>query len=119
MTEDEVQRAGLDYLQYLMNQGKLWFTRLNSGEAFVKKGGKYYKISLCPPGTADAIVIRPVECQCNGMICDRINVLFPEFKSKTGKQSPAQKAFQAMVEAQGYRYVIIRSVEKLMELVPQ
>lgn len=29
-----------------------------------------------------------------------------------GYQSPAQKAFQAVVEAQGYKYTIIRNIEE-------
>ena len=41
-------------------------------------------------------------------------VLFLEVKSKTGAQSPSQRAFQAKVEAQGYAYAIIRSVDEAL-----
>lgn len=34
-----------------------------------------------------------------------------EMKTKTGRQSDSQKAFQKAVESQGYKYIIVRSVE--------
>lgn len=34
-----------------------------------------------------------------------------EFKNKTGRQQPAQKEWQAAVEAQGYRYALCRSFD--------
>ena len=116
MTEGEIKRACLEYLQLLQNQGKLWHTRLNAGE-FQTQSGRWAK--GCPLGTADAIVIREIASASPDDCLDSTEVLFVEFKSETGKQSPEQVAFQARVEAQGCRYVIIRSVEELMELVPQ
>jgi VRR-NUC domain-containing protein len=38
-------------------------------------------------------------------------VLFLEVKSRTGAQTPAQRAFQATVEAQGFPYEIVRSAD--------
>jgi hypothetical protein len=35
--------------------------------------------------------------------------VFLEFKTATGRQSPAQKRFQEIVESQGYQYHIIRN----------
>jgi len=115
MNEGEVQRACLEYLQYLQNQGKLWHTRLNAGE-FQTQSGRWAK--GCPPGTADAIVIREIASASPDDCLDSTEVLFVEFKSATGKQSPEQVVFQAMVEAQGCRYVIVRSAEELQEIVP-
>ena len=38
-------------------------------------------------------------------------ILFLEVKSKTGRQSAAQIAFEAAITAQGHAYAVIRSVE--------
>jgi hypothetical protein len=43
-------------------------------------------------------------------------VWFIEFKTESGKQSPAQKTWQLIVESQGFTYVVIRSVEQFQEL---
>jgi hypothetical protein len=40
-----------------------------------------------------------------------------EFKTEVGKQSPAQIQWQAKVEAQGYKYVVIRSLEEFKKLI--
>jgi hypothetical protein len=38
-----------------------------------------------------------------------------EFKTITGRQSDVQKRWQAVIEAAGYRYYIIRSFEQFKE----
>lgn len=43
--------------------------------------------------------------------------LFIEFKTKTGRQQDTQKRFQSVVEAQGYKYAIVRSEEEFIELI--
>jgi len=111
LTEADLKSAVTDYLQYQMNLGKLWFTRLNSGEAFVKKGSKFHKIQLCPEGTSDFIVIKKWKV---GVFCE---VFFLELKTIKGRQRPAQKAFQIIVEKQQGNYFIIRSVEELEEIL--
>jgi len=116
LSEADIKRACLDYLQYLQNQGKLMYLQLNAGE-FITQSGHWAK--GCPRGTADAVVIREIASANPDDCLDSVEVLFLEFKSKTGKQSQAQKDFQKMVEAQGCLYVTVRSVEVLMELVPQ
>jgi hypothetical protein len=40
-----------------------------------------------------------------------------EFKAEKGKQSLSQKWWQGVVEAVGYRYVVIRSVEDFQRIV--
>lgn len=40
-----------------------------------------------------------------------------EFKTKTGRQQKSQKCFQNAIEAQGYQYAIVRSVDDFIELV--
>ena len=124
MLESDLQRACEDYLQYQQNLGKLWFTRLNSGSAFLKKGDKFYKIALCEKGTSDFIVIkgqmfqfshrtRPNEKVETTAWFPYCKVIFLELKSAKGKQSSEQRAFKILVEAQGASYFVIRSMEEL------
>lgn len=47
----------------------------------------------------------------------RGKVLLIEFKTPTGRQSAKQKEWQARVEAQGFRYYIVRSLEDFQELI--
>lgn len=44
-------------------------------------------------------------------------VVFMEWKTQNGVQSEAQKKFQAKVEAEGFEYVIFRSVEQGKQFV--
>ena len=37
-----------------------------------------------------------------------------EMKTKQGHQSPSQKAWQSEVEAQGYKYIVVRSLDQFM-----
>ena len=110
-SEGDLKKIVNDYLQYQQNQGKLWFTRLNCGSAFVKKGGRSYAIELSEEGTADFIVIK------RNCLLEYTDVLFIELKSATGRSSPAQQAFKVIVENQGARYETIRSFEELEELL--
>lgn len=41
--------------------------------------------------------------------------VFLEFKTEKGKQSPAQKDWQALVENAGYRYCVVRSFEEFVK----
>ena len=40
-----------------------------------------------------------------------------ELKTETGRQSPSQRAWQKKVEAQGYRYVLVRGYREFCETV--
>jgi hypothetical protein len=45
--------------------------------------------------------------------------VFLEFKAPKGKQSLSQKWWQGVVEAVGYKYVVIRSVEDFQSLLAE
>lgn len=51
------------------------------------------------PGVSDLVIVSPGE------------VIFVEVKTPTGRQSPSQKEFQTTVEALGFRYILVRSLE--------
>ena len=125
MKEADLKLAVSDYLKYGTNQGRWYASRLNSGIAYIKRGDKYYAITLCEEGTADFMVImgnrEMVWKQLEYRKCDysyqnlgrRSKVIFLELKGDKGKQRPEQGAFQKLVEAQGAEYAVIRSIEEL------
>lgn len=43
--------------------------------------------------------------------------IFVEVKTPEGKQSPAQKKFQAHIESLGYRYHLVRSLEEFQVII--
>ena len=102
MNEADLKHCIDDYLTYSMNQGRFYFDRLNSGEVIIIAGKTRRRIKLCREGTADFFVLQSGK------------VTYLECKSETGKQSPAQKAFQILVEEQKARSVIVRNVGAVM-----
>ena len=108
LTESQIMRTVADYLQYAQNQGKLYYSRLNSGSAFVKRGNEFYKIHLCEAGTADFFILTKFQC---GLWIPRI--IFLEIKSEKGRTSPAQNAFKILVENQLAEYCVVRSLAEL------
>lgn len=86
----------LQYPEYLMYSVPMEATWRN----------KYYFEGLgSMAGVSDTIVMLPG------------HILFVEFKSRKGRQSPDQKIFQEKVELLGFEYFIIKSVEDFQRLV--
>lgn len=65
-----------------------------------------FKLTGLKKGVADTHILFP-----NGKI------IFVEFKTPTGTQRPEQKEFQLQVEALGFKYYIVRSVEQFKEII--
>ena len=116
MSESELKSTVDDYLQYQQNLGKLWFTRLNCGTAYVKKGNKYYAIQLCNEGTADFLVIKKTEPKL-GIDVNFSEAFFFELKSAQGKQTTYQKNFEEQVQEQGCKYFVLRNMEELEKIL--
>ena len=47
----------------------------------------------------------------------KYHALCVEFKTEVGRQSDAQRLWQSKVEAQGYRYEVVRSLEEFKRLI--
>jgi hypothetical protein len=45
--------------------------------------------------------------------------LFVELKTAKGRQTDSQKYFQKALEAQGYKYVVVRSIDEFRRIVTQ
>ncbi len=100
-------------MEYLAARRVLCF-RMNTGAVVSEYKGKKRFMRFGTPGMGDVLAFRQVyDPACNYF---HIDVLWLEVKAK-GKQSEAQKSFQAMVEAQGHRYAVVRSVEDVEALL--
>lgn len=60
------------------------------------------------PGVADLLLF---------VARDPYHALCIEMKDALGRQKPAQKEWQAMVERQGYKYCICRSLDQFREII--
>lgn len=112
LTEAQLKSAVEDYLQIQMNQGLLYFDRLNSGDFIEVRGNSRRRIKGCRKGTADFFVLTKFQC---GLWIPRI--IFLELKSFKGRSAPEQMAFKVMIEEQMAEYFIIQSVEELMKIL--
>ena len=123
LSEAEVKNACEEYLQYAMNQGKLWFSRMNAGDFIETRGDSRRRIKGAGKGTSDLIVIQSGQVHLeymgeqHGPGIPVGFVTFIELKSSDGKLRPEQIEFQAKVEALNCRYAIVRSVEDLQEVL--
>lgn len=65
------------------------------------------------PGVADLILLVPrcFKAHDDEGWYNTIHALCIEMKTAKGRQSPEQKAWQAIVEAEGYRYAVCRSFD--------
>ena len=124
LSEAEVKNACEEYLQYAMNQGKLWFSRMNAGSFIAGQGTPGERmIKGAGAGTADLIVIQAGSIQMFYRAISRGEpwpiafVTFIECKSTKGKTTKEQDEFAEQARNQHCRYEIVRSVDDLMEVL--
>ena len=67
--------------------------------------GAILKAEGVTKGVADLLLLVP-NSQFHGLCI--------EMKTKQGHQSPSQKEWQCAVEAQGYKYIVVRSLDQFM-----
>jgi len=112
MNEGDLKRCIDDLLQIEQNRGNLIYLRLNSGNFLVGAGETCRRVKGCPAGTSDFEIVKKRRERYRG--CE---VIFLELKSSKGKQSPEQVSFQKLVEEQGARYEVVRSVEEIIAIL--
>lgn len=118
MNEDEhkLQCACVQWfnLQHRDLRGLL-FAVPNGGARSKATAGKL-KAEGVVPGVADLILLVPrIEEGCKNMW----HALCIEMKTVKGYQSPEQKEWQTIVEAQGYRYAVCRSFDDFTRTVSE
>ena len=115
--EHNIQAACVRWfnLQWPQYRGLL-FAVPNGGARSKATAGKL-KAEGVVPGVADLILLVPrcVKAHDDEGWYNTIHALCIEMKTKRGYQSQAQKEWQKKVEAAGYRYVIVRSVEQFIK----
>lgn len=94
------------HLQYPMLRGCL-IAVPNGGRRDAVTGARL-KAEGATAGVADLILF-----QRRG----RSGALMIEMKTPKGRQSGAQKQWQAVMEAQGYRYVVCRSIDEFIRTI--
>lgn len=104
-SEADIKLAVSEYLEYGTNQGKWYADRLQAGEVIEVRGKTRRRIVLCREGTGDFFVLY------NGRL------IFLECKSKKGRQSLPQAAFQTLIESNGGHYYLIRSVDEIVKIL--
>ena len=104
MEEYNLQAACVKlFMTILPNQQGLLFLNLNNPRS--RSNGYFLKGIGLTAGVADMTYLSPK------------GAVFIEFKTPKGKQSLSQKWWQGVVEAVGYKYVVIRSVEEFHKLI--
>lgn len=98
--EGQVLKSITDFLAVR----KIWHRRMNTGAIVSEHAGKRRFHRYGSVGMAD--VLASVD-----------GFLWIEAKAGKGKQSEAQKEFQAEVEAQGHRYIVARSIEDVAQVL--
>lgn len=79
----------------------------NGGRRNAREGARFKKMGVQPGFPDLVLLVASQDC----------HALFIELKSATGRQEDSQKEYQALVEAQGYRYALVRSFDEFKKLI--
>lgn len=104
MSEAQIQAACVTWLWNTCPQTRGLFFAVNNNSEHVARAINRKAVGLVA-GVSDTIFLW------------RGKAHLIEFKTPTGRQSAKQKEWQAKVEAQGFRYYIVRSLEDFQELI--
>ena len=104
--EDDIQAAMVRWfsLQYPKLNGCLIHCP-NGGRRNIREAARLKKSGVFP-GVADLMLFVPTS---------KFPALFIEVKTEKGKQSQYQKKWQGIIEKQGYKYIICRSLDDFMK----
>jgi VRR-NUC domain-containing protein len=100
--EADAQRAIVQALRFVLPLGSIVHHSVNEVTAGDRRGRTRQAILVgmgVHPGFADLTVL------------SQGRVLFLEVKSKSGRLSPAQETFRDAVQAQGFAWALVRSVD--------
>lgn len=117
--EHRIQVACVRWFAYQFPQYEGLLFACPNGGARDKVTGAMLKAEGVTAGVADLILLVPKRVKVlsafpNEAWWHTIPALCIEMKTEKGRQSPEQKAWQKKVEAQGYKYIVIRSVEQFI-----
>lgn len=120
--EHYIQCACVRWFAYQYPQySGLLFAVPNGGARSKAEAGKF-KAEGVVAGVADLILLVPKRVKVlsafpNEAWWHTIPALCIEMKTAKGRQSPEQKAWQAVVEAKGYQYAVCHSLDEFINTV--
>lgn len=103
--ETELQIRCVTFLTYRYSH-LVWNHSPNEGKRSDRQGAVLKRMGM-QPGYPDLDIIHGAR------------TLHVEFKTKTGRQSPAQKLMQSRLEEQGRKYVVVRTYEDFVAFCHQ
>lgn len=122
--ESDIQKQITTYLEIERQAGRITWNRLNSGSRLVRGSGRYNKIVMCRPGTADLIVHKGFTFIDNSHFRDvykpsnkACRTIYLEVKRPGERQNDDQLQFQAEVEAQGAEYHVVHDADEVQDIL--
>lgn len=111
--ERDVLKACMDWLKIK----RVFHYRQNTGAHAANYKGTDRFIRYGVPGAPDIVAVKQLwfHERDTGLLKTLAEYVAIEVKAPSGEQSVAQKQFQANLEAAGGRYILVHSVEELIE----
>ena len=106
--EDDLQMQCVSWFRLQFPQlARLLHHSPNGGRRDAREGARFKQMGT-QAGFPDLILL---------VAAKGYHALLLELKTRTGRQQDSQKEYQQLAEAQGYRYVVIRSLDAFMDEV--
>lgn len=106
--EDDLQMQCVTWFRYqYRNYAMLLHHSPNGGRRDAREGARFKQMGVVA-GFPDLIL-----CVARG----GYHGLFIEMKSRTGRQEQSQKVMQTLLEKEGYKYVLCRSLLEFMNII--
>lgn len=106
--EDDLQMQCVKWFRLQYPQfARLLHHSPNGGRRDAREGARFKQMGT-QAGFPDLILL---------VASQGYHALLLELKTRTGRQQDSQKEYQQLAEAQGYRYVVIRSLDAFMDEV--
>lgn len=120
--ESELQQACVTWFDYSYPKLSTMLFAIPNGGARNKVEAKIMKGEGIRPGVADMFlsVVKYLKAARPNTYSNVIVFgLYIEFKIGNNKQSDAQLQFQQLVEQQGYRYIVVRTLEEFIQAIKE
>lgn len=105
--EDTLQMALVEHLRFRARPGVIWHSTPNEGLRSAREGARLKRMGL-RPGAGDLLFVLPPEGRA----------AYLELKAgKDGRQSAAQKQFEADALAAGARYALVRTIDDALSIL--
>lgn len=107
-SEDDLQMQCVRWFRLQFPQlARLLHHSPNGGRRDAREGARF-KLMGTQPGFPDLILLVPSK---------GYHALMVELKTRTGRQQESQKEYQRLIEEQGYKYLIVRTLEQFQQEV--